>query len=193
MMGQRGKRIKKEIKKEKKEEVPPRINTPYGPIRNSRPLTPCDTCLGRGIVRCNVCDGRAVTKATGHRKRNTLNVNRVVGSRWTSVEIREGWRQFECTELSGSRKKKNFEVRMSNTCGPEEHRVHLWIPEDEIRDKRAWRMGWVTLEEIRMANRGPLIDSKVCFRCKGERVLSCIECDGKGKTGYHQQLYGKDQ
>jgi hypothetical protein len=82
---------------------------------------------------------------------------------------------------------------MSNTCGPEERRVHLWIPEDEIRDKRAWRMGWVTLEEIRMANRGPLIDSKLCFRCKGERVLSCIECDGKGKTGYHQQLYGKDQ
>ena len=111
MMGQRGKRIKKEIKKEKKEEVPPRINTPYGPIRNSRPLTPCDTCLGRGIVRCNVCDGRAVTQATGHRKRNALNVNRVVGSRWTSVEIREGWRQFECTELSGSRKKKVSSAR----------------------------------------------------------------------------------
>jgi len=101
MMGQqRGKRIKKEIKKEKKkeEQVPPRINTPYGPIRFSRPLTPCETCLGRCVVRCNVCAGRAVTKATGHRKRNALNVERVVGSRWASVESRGGWTQFECAE-----------------------------------------------------------------------------------------------
>jgi hypothetical protein len=96
-------------------------------------------------------------------------------------------------QVTYNRFNQNFEVRMSNSCGPEENRVHLWTLENEIRDKRAWRMGWVTLEEIRMADKGPLIDAKVCFRCKGERVLNCIECDGKGKTGYHQQLYGKDQ
>jgi len=79
---------------------------------------------------------------------------------------------------------------MSNSCGPEEDRVNLWIYEEEVRDKQAWRMGWVTLEEIRMAEKGPLIDAKVCFRCKGDRVLKCTDCDGKGKTGYHQQLYG---
>jgi len=48
----------------------------------------------------------------------------------------------------------------------------------------------VTLEEIRMADRGPLIDDKVCL---GDRVLKCIDCYEKGKTGYHQQLYGPGQ
>jgi len=117
MMGLRGKKIRKEIRKEKKEEIPPRINTPYGPIRYARPLTPCETCLGRCVVRCNVCAGRAVTKATGNRKRNALNVERVVGSRWTSVEIREGHRHYVCTESKGSRKKKvsfEFEEKTEN-------------------------------------------------------------------------------
>ena len=188
-MGQRGKRIKKEIKEEKKAEIPPRIFTPYGPIRLSRPLTVCDICSGRGVERCNVCDGRGVTKATGHRKRNALNVSRAVGSRWTSVEIREGHRHYVCSEARGTRKKENFEMRMSNSCGPEEKRVHLWIAEEEMRNKFAWRMGWVTFEEIKMADKGPLIDAKACFRCKGGCVIKCVECDGKGKLGYHQQLF----
>ncbi len=128
-------------------------------------------------------------RATGHRKRNALVPDRAVGSRWTSVEIRSGHRHYVVSEVRGSRKKKNLQLRMSNSCGPEEKRVHLWITEGEIRDKNEWRMGWVTLEEIRMADKGPLIDAKTCFRCKGERILNCIECDGKGKTGYHQVLY----
>mmetsp|Transcript_15800 Transcript_15800/g.23747 ORF Transcript_15800/g.23747 Transcript_15800/m.23747 type:complete len:273 (+) Transcript_15800:137-955(+) len=189
MMGQRGKRIKKEIKKEREMETPPRIQTPYGPIRFNRPLAICDACSGRGVVRCNVCEGRGVIRATGHRKRNALVVNRAVGSRWTSVDIRCGHRHYVVSEVKGSRKKKNLELRMSNSCGPEEKRVHLWISEDEIRDKGEWRMGWVTLEEILQADKGPLIDAKVCFRCKGECVIKCVECDGMGKTGYHQVLY----
>jgi len=58
-----------------------------------------------------------VTKATGNRKRNALNVERVVGSRWTSVEIREGHRHYVCTESKGSRKKKvsfEFEEKTEN-------------------------------------------------------------------------------
>ena len=54
MMGQRGKRIKKEIKKELQMDTPPRIKTPYGDIRMMRPLSICPTCQGRGVVRCNV-------------------------------------------------------------------------------------------------------------------------------------------
>jgi hypothetical protein len=78
---------------------------------------------------------------------------------------------------------------MSNSCGPEEERVHLWIPEKEIRDKSVWRLGWLTLDEIRQADSGPLIDAKICFRCKGEKILSCVECEGRGKIGYNQPLY----
>ncbi len=160
-----------------------------GPIRLNRPLSVCETCQGRGVVRCNVCDGRGVIRATGHRKRNALNINRVNGSRWTAVVIRSGHRHYVVSEIRGSRKKKNLELRMSNSCGPEEKRVHLWVSEDEIRNKDCWRMGWVTLEEILMADKGPLIDAKVCFRCKGERILKCFECDGTGMKGHHQILH----
>lgn len=160
-----------------------------GPIRFNKPLTICDTCNGRGAVRCNVCEGRGVTRATGQRKRNQMNINRINGSRWTSVEIRSGHRHYVCSEARGSRKKKNLELRMTNSCGPEEKRVNLWITENEIRNKMEWRMGWVTLEEIRMADKGPLIDAKTCFRCKGEQILKCIECDGMGKKGYYQELH----
>lgn len=187
--GQRGKRRKKEIKEEKSLETPPRIETPYGPIRMMRPLRICLDCQGRGMVRCNVCEGRGVTRATGPRKRNTVNPDRIVGSRWTAVEIREGWRHYICAETKGSRKKNNFEVRMTNSCGPEEKRVNLWIPEKEIRDKNIWRSGWLTLDEIRQADFGPLIDAKICFRCKGGKILPCVECEGKGKIGFNQPLY----
>lgn len=50
----------------------------------------------------------------------------------------------------------------------------------------------MTLEEIRMADRGPLTDAKVCFRCKCDRVLKCIDCDGKGKTECRLQFIGID-
>jgi tryptophan-rich hypothetical protein len=142
------------------------------------------------VVRCNVCDGRGIIRATGKRKRNTLpNPKRIIGSLWTSVEIREGHRHYRCTEVRGSRKNKNFQLRMSNSCGPEEKRVHLWMNEQVVRDKSEWRMGWVTLEEILEADKGPLIDAKTCFRCKGERIIECSECMGKGKLGYNQQIW----
>ena len=176
-----------------------------------RPLRVCDVSNGRGVVRCHVCDGKGVIRKTGNRKRNSLNVSRVVGSRWTSVEIRSGHRHYVCSEIKGSKKKKNLELRMSNSCGPEEKRVHLWITENEIRNKMEWRMGWVTLvsymswssmvrnvvphlftpekEEIQKADKGPLLDIKECFLCKGQRIIKCAECNGKGKIGYNQPLY----
>ena len=160
-----------------------------GPIRFNRPLSICDECAGRGIVRCNVCEGKGVTRATGQRKRNALNVDRVNGSRWTAVETRAGHRHYIVSEIRGSRKNKNLQLCMTNSCGPEENRVHLWITEEEIRSKSQWRMGWVTMAEIVMADKGPLIDAKTCFRCKGGRTLKCIECDGMGKTGYYQMLH----
>ena len=120
---------------------------------------------------------------------NTVNVDRIVGSRWTSVEIMEGHRHYVCSETRGSKKKNNLELRMSNSCGPEEKRVHLWIKSEELRSKDIWRQGWVTLDDIRKANRGALIDAKICFRCKGAKVVTCEECNGVGKVGLNPVIY----
>ena len=136
-----------------------------------------------------VCEGRGVVKKTGSKKRNTIDMRRILGSRWTSVEIREGHRQYECSETRGSKSNQNLELRMSNCCGPEERRVHLWIPHEELRDKSVWRQGWTTLKEIKQANRGALVDARICFLCKGMKVVECDECHGTGKVGLQQVLY----
>merc|ERR1712232_693250 len=98
------------------------------------------------------CEGRGIIRATGSRKRNSINTDRIVGSRWTSVEILEGHRHYVCSEIRGSKKKKNLQLRMSNSCGPKEDRVHLWIGLEEMKSKSIWRQGWVTLQEIKMAD-----------------------------------------
>lgn len=130
--------------------------------------------------------------ATGHKKKNSVNMNRIVGSRWTSVETRCGHRQYTVSETRGSKKNKNLEIRMSNCCGPEEKRVHLWIQLEELRSKDMWRAGWTTFKEIkksRVLNNGVLIDMAECFRCKGERIITCVECSGAGKVENHHIVY----
>jgi hypothetical protein len=55
-----------------------------------------------------------------------------------------------------------------------------------------WRKGWVTLEAILEAkeeNGGELIDAAICFRCKGQRVLECVECGGIGEIENYEPIY----
>lgn len=139
-----------------------------------------------------VCEGKGVIRATGQKKYNSVDINRIVGSRWTSVEICHGHRQFECSQIQGSNKKNSsnpLEFRMSNCCGPNEKRVHIWITLEELRNKSIWRQGWTTLEDIKSANRGALHDAKICFLCKGNKILKCDECDGTGQVGTQQVLH----
>ena len=185
IMGLRGKRRRAELRQLKQQPTPALIRTPYGPIRPSSQPRLCITCAGRGRVRCPVCEGRGLIRATGPTKYNRIDLSRMIGSRWTSVEIREGHRQYTVSETRGSPKQKNaMQVRMSNCCGPEEERVHIWISMEELRNKNVWRVGWTTLQDIKLANHGALIDVAACFRCKGDRVCDCDECGGVGKGEY---------
>jgi tryptophan-rich hypothetical protein len=188
-MGLRGKKIRREKRKAMQEPTPPRVITPYGPIRLSKPPKVCYQCRGRGVCRCSVCEGRGVVRATGHRKRNSFNVDKLVHSQWSSVEVYNGHRHHTVVETRGSKRKGNLEIRMRNCCGPQED---FWIPEEELRDKRVWRMGWLTLDDILKAgerNGGVLIDARICFRCKGERILLCVDCDGKGQIPNYEPLH----
>jgi hypothetical protein len=78
---------------------------------------------------------------------------------------------------------------MRNSCGLQED---FWIDKDELSDKRTWRRGWLTLEDIIIAkehNGGVLIDATLCFRCKGGKILVCTDCDGKGKIPSYEPLH----
>jgi len=184
-MGQRGKRIRREKRRALQEPTPPRIETPYGPIRLTRPPRVCDTCQGRGMIRCSVCQGRGVIRATGQRKTNQIP-NQLVKSQWTSVEVYNGHRHHTILETRGSMKKGNLECRLCNCCG-ESH--DFWISAKELKNKSIWRKGWQTLEDIQRADGGPLLDVRYCHRCKGERVLKCIDCDGQGEIPSYEPLH----
>jgi len=193
-MGLRGKRRRAELRDLKKQSTPALIKTPYGPIRPSAQPKPCLDCGGRGIIRCRVCEGRGLVRATGNTKHNRIgDWSRLIGSKWTSVEQRCGHRQYTVSETKGSPSKKingSFaQVRMSNCCGPEQERVHLWISLEELRNKGMWRAGWTTLEEIKAANHGALIDAKACFLCKASRTCECDKCGGSGLINTQQILY----
>lgn len=186
-MGLRGKRARREKRRAMQEPTPPLIQTPYGPIRPSKPaFRPCDCCRGRGLLRCNVCEGRGVVRATGNTRRNRILVDKLVKSQWTSVEVYNGHRHHTIMEIRGSKKNNNLQVRMRNCCGEQQD---FWISVDELRDKTMWRMGWLTLEQILQANGGALIDARLCFRCKGDRILPCVDCDGLGQIRNFEPLY----
>lgn len=136
-----------------------------------------------------VCQGRGVVRATGQRKRNSFIVDRLVHSQWSSVEVYNGHRHHTVVETRGSKRKGTLEIRMRNCCGPQDD---FWIAEEELRDKQIWRMGWLTLEEILRAkerNGGALIDAKRCFRCKGQRIIHCVDCDGKGEIPSYEPIH----
>ena len=102
------------------------------------------------------------------------------------MEQREGHRHYEVVERKGSPKKKNVELRMGNCCGD---LISFWIPLQELREKGMWRKGWVTLEDILQADGGELLDVAVCFRCKGNRILECLDCGGKGMIESYEPLH----
>lgn len=79
-----------------------------------------------------------------------------------------------------------MQVRMRNCCGEQED---FWISVEELKNKMIWRMGWETLEDIERANGGPLMDIRLCFRCKGGRILPCVECGGEGKIPSYEPLH----
>lgn len=185
LYGLRGKKIRRLKRQAMQEQTPPRIETIYGPIRISQPPRVCETCQGRGLVRCPVCQGRGAVPQTGNNKKNILPP-KLEKSKWTSVEIRNGHRQHTVVETRGSRKRNNLECRIINICG---NVKDTWIPADELKDKELWRKGWTTLDEIQRADRGALKDAKRCFRCKGRKVINCIECDGKGTIPNYEPLH----
>lgn len=185
-MGLRGKKIRKEKRRAAREETPPRIVTPYGPIRLPKPPRVCDVCNGRGLVRCGVCEGRGVVRASGQPRRNRIVADRLVKSQWTSVEVYHGHRHHTVEEVRGSLRKQNLQVRMRNCCGEPQD---FWIDAEELHNKRIWRMGWQTLEQILQADGGPLVDACRCFRCKGGRILRCIDCDGVGEIPSYEPLH----
>jgi len=143
-----------------------------------KPPETCPLCLGREIVKCNLCHGSGEMPKTGFGKKNRLNMSKIVGSRWTACRTREGHRHFEVINRKGKASQKAY-FEMTNLCGEES--VSFWVPAEEIKDKKEWRHGWVTLMEIEAG----MEDRRSCVKCKGACVIECPQCEGMGVIGIY--------
>ena len=95
--------------------------------------------------------------------------------RITSVNVLNGHRHYVVKEVKGKE-----DVKVVNSCGEPED---VWVTFGELKRKEVWRLGWVTLEEIREAERGALKGKvKTCHRCKGGREIECRNCWGMGEV-----------
>jgi hypothetical protein len=93
----------------------------------------------------------------------------------TSVNILNGHRHYVVSEVLSK-----SEVVVRNSCGEREDVVTTL---EELKRKEVWRLGWVTLEEIREAERGPLRGKvKECHKCKASKKLECRTCYGMGEV-----------
>ena len=133
----------------------------------SPPTTP-------GLVQCDLCFGTGLIVNGGTRK-NQIQRSRLPGLRVTSVNILNGHRHYVVSEILSK-----TEVVVRNSCG-EQKDVRVSV--DELKRKEKWRLGWVTLEEIREAERGPLKGkTKECHKCKAKKMLECRTCYGMGEV-----------
>jgi len=182
-MGQRGKRLRKQKRKDPTKLSdggvgPQTREDPEAAIHSSPSRLLCQTCSGRGVCTCNVCQGRGKVRASGLTKSNRVELDRVVGSQWSSVQVRMGHRHYRVGDVKGSKKRNNVELRMHNCCGDQDK--IFWIPLTELKDKNKWRKGWVSRRLIEEAEGGELLDQAACFRCKGTCVIECLDCNGTG-------------
>lgn len=61
-------------------------------------VAPCRLCGGSGHVCCSSCGGSGRLGRGGYHRNNPVNLNRLVGSKWTAMQRTLGWRHFRCTQ-----------------------------------------------------------------------------------------------
>lgn len=149
---------------------------------NNRPEL-CRLCGGEGTRPCEPCGGRGSLPATGFSPKNSVQLDRVVGTQWTAVRPVQGrWRHFRCVGRRGARA-RDAVCELVGACGPKEERLRIQVPVAELRRRALWAGGWVTMRDLEVAegNAGAL--GGRCRNCSGNRVVICPRCDGAGECG----------
>ncbi|CAM9363916.1 unnamed protein product [Chrysoparadoxa australica] len=188
-MGKRGRTAQMKPSKKRRRQLPEVPiaaavgggDIPGQPKAKPRAIRKCQTCLGTAKLTCSVCAGTGIISATGFSKRNKVSFQRVQGSKFTSVYVREGHRHYFCNSKIG-KNGKTGKVEMVNACGPQEERCRLVVPFEQLKDKSEWRMSWVTLEEIRNG----MPDERDCNVCGGACSVACSDCNATGLVGLEE-------
>ncbi|KAL3687771.1 hypothetical protein R1sor_014080 [Riccia sorocarpa] len=141
------------------------------PLRDFYPRLPCRHCKGKGEIVCDKCVGEGKLSRGGWHKKNPVDLDRIIGSKWTAMESTFGWRHFRvhCKKRGPG---KEWFVEMSATC---DESTRFWVNAKNLKERERWSMGWLQKTEILAAKDEKNTPQKlVCKACKGRGVLPCI-------------------
>ncbi|OAE19941.1 hypothetical protein AXG93_1520s1140 [Marchantia polymorpha subsp. ruderalis] len=128
------------------------------------PRLPCRHCKGLAEVSCDKCTGEGKLAKGGWHKKNPVDLDRIIGSKWTAMESTFGWRHFRVhSKRRGSG--KDWFVEMSATC---DESTRFWVNVKNLKERERWSMGWLQKREI-------IADKDTAFK------LSCKACKGTGR------------
>eukprot|EP00249_Psilotum_nudum_P011242 c23048_g1_i2 orf=51-725(+) len=133
------------------------------------PRAPCLFCRGEGVVPCARCSGRGFLAKGGYHKNNPIDLDRVIGSKWTAVETTFGWRHFIVMSKQRGLKKDWF-LELAAAC---DENIRFWINAKNLKDRERWSMGWLQIADI-LRSKHMLTP---CKSCKGKARMPCQACD----------------
>ena len=64
---------------------------------------------------------------------------KLIGSKWTSVNVIQGWNHFVVVTME--KKLDRWEVEMAAVC---DKSIRFWVVKKELKDPEKWRPGWLS-------------------------------------------------
>eukprot|EP00850_Spirogloea_muscicola_P011450 SM000071S21074 [mRNA] locus=s71:189844:191066:- [translate_table: standard] len=148
------------------------------PLARLYPRLPCRHCRGTKRVSCDVCQGRGYLLKGGFHRHNPVNVDRIVGSKWTAMESTFGWRHFQVDSKTKGQGKQWF-VEMVSTC---ESNTRFFVNLRNLKDRASWSMGWLQKQELQRLEESRT-QQNICKACHGLGSLVCTSCSSSASPG----------
>lgn len=130
----------------------------------------CFWCLGNEKMPCIDCGAKGYAKNRNHHRNNPVNLQMVVGSKWTAMERIFGWRHFECKQKM--KISKRTYLLLVATC---DDTARLWIHADILKSRDVWAAGWLQKSELVHLLEG-YEELHVCETCRGSQYVPCRFC-----------------
>lgn len=154
-----------------RERIIPRASSFSIPLRRrtSEPGN-CFWCHGAEVISCMECGGTGYTKNKNHHTHNPVNMQLIVGSKWTAMERVFGWRHFECKQKMNIAKRSY--LLLVATC---DDSARLWLHADILKSRNLWAAGWLQKSElVRLLEENER--QHTCQACHGAQHVPCNYC-----------------
>eukprot|EP00195_Chlamydomonas_chlamydogama_P009929 CAMPEP_0202906202 /NCGR_PEP_ID=MMETSP1392-20130828/37761_1 /ASSEMBLY_ACC=CAM_ASM_000868 /TAXON_ID=225041 /ORGANISM="Chlamydomonas chlamydogama, Strain SAG 11-48b" /LENGTH=139 /DNA_ID=CAMNT_0049594593 /DNA_START=316 /DNA_END=735 /DNA_ORIENTATION=+ len=132
-------------------------------------------CQGRGSVPCKACNGTGRLGRGGYNKKTTLNMSKILHSKWTAMQETLGWRHFRVMQMRKGTAGVTF-LLLQASCDPTQQ---LWLNSAILKDRAKWAAGWLQMSEMQDPQ-ATLATGVPCRTCSSSGIVPCPQCDASG-------------